>query len=59
MFHGKLWKQFFNTYHFSNHDIKFILSLLKVVYPYEYMDDSKTLNENLLPGKEDFYSPVH
>ena len=32
---------------------------LKVVYPYEYMDDSKTLNENLLPGKEDFYSPVH
>ena len=29
--------------------------LQKVVYPYEYIDDWKKLNETSLPEKEDFY----
>ena len=36
----ELKKQFKNTFKFSNNDInKFILSLRKGVYPYEYMDE--------------------
>ena len=53
----KLKERFFNTYIFSNHDNnKTILLLWKGVYPKEYMDDWKKLNETSLPEKEDFYS---
>ena len=38
---------------------KFILLLRKGVYPYEYMDDWKKLNETSLREKEDFYSHVN
>ena len=51
----KLKERFFNTYKFSNHDNnKFILLLLKGVYPYEYMDDWEKFNETSLPEKEHF-----
>ena len=33
--------------------------LRKGVYPYEYMDDWKKLNEALLPENEDFYSHLN
>ena len=50
-------KQIFNMYKFSIHSInKFILLLRKGTYPYEYMNDKKKFNENLLPEKEGFYS---
>ena len=52
--------RFANTYKFSNHGIsKFILLLLKGVYPCEYMDDWEKINENLLLEKEDFYSQLN
>ena len=53
-------ERFFNTYKLSNHnDNKFILLLLKGVYPYEYMDDWEKFNETSLPEKEDFYSDLN
>ena len=53
----ELKKQFNNTFKFCNNDInKFILSLRKGVYPYEYMDDWEKFNETTLPEKEEFYS---
>ena len=56
-FDEKLKERFFSTYKFSNHDNnQFILLLQKLVYPYEYMDDSERFNETSLPEKEDFYS---
>ena len=56
-FDGKLKEPFFNTYEFSNHgNNKFILSLQKGVYPYEYMDVWEKFDETSLPEKEDFYS---
>ena len=54
-FNEKLIEQFFNTYKISNHDnSKFILSLQKGVYPYEYMDDWEKLNETSLSEKNIF-----
>ena len=42
----ELKKQFKNTFKFSNNDInKFILSLRKGVYPYEYTDKWEKFNE--------------
>ena len=59
-FDEKLKEWFVNTYIFSNHDNnKFILSLRKGVYPYEYMDDWGKFNETSLPEKEDFYSHLN
>ena len=40
-------------------DNKFILSLRKGVYPYEYMDDWEKCNEASLPKKKDFYSHLN
>ena len=54
-FDEKLKKRFFNTNKFSNLDNnKFILSLGKDVYPYEYMNDWEKFNETSLPGKKFF-----
>ena len=45
-----------NTYKSSNHDNnKFILSLGKGVYPYEYMGDQEKFKEKSLPEKKDFH----
>ena len=57
-FDENLKKWIFNTCKFSNCDIKFILLLSKGVYPYEYLDDWKKLNE-ALPEIEDFYSHLN
>ena len=59
-FDEKLKDLFFNTHKFSNHNnSKFILLLLKGVYPYEYMDDWQKLTETSLPEKKDFYSHLN
>ena len=58
-FDEKLQSQFFNTYKSFNHNNKFILLLLKGVYPYEYMDDWEKSSETSLPEKEDFYSHLN
>ena len=51
----ELKKRFKNTFKFYNNDInKFVLSLIKYVYPYEYMDEWEKFNETLLPEKEEF-----
>ena len=50
-----LMKKFKNTYSFCNNDLnKFILLLRKGVYPYEYMECWKRLNETSLPRKKKF-----
>ena len=42
-------KGFFNAYNFSAHDInKFILLLWKSIYPYNYMDDLKNIQWNVV-----------
>ena len=56
----KLKMRFKNTFTFSNNDIdKLILLLKKVVYPYEYIDECKKINETSLPGKEEFCSNLN
>ena len=53
-------KRFTSTYEFCNEDIdKFILSLRKGVYPYEYMDSWERFDEKLLLNKKDFYSNLN
>ena len=45
---------------FRNEDInKFILLLIKCVYPYEYMDSWEKFNETSLPDKEAFCSNLN
>ena len=45
---------------FSNNDInKFVLLLIKGVYPHENMDDWEKFNEILFPEKEEFYGNLH
>ena len=59
-FNKELIKRFTNTYEFCNGDInKFILSLRKGVYPFEYMDSWERLNETSFPDKEAFYSNLN
>ena len=59
-FDEKLKEQFFNTRKFSTHDNnRFILLLLKGVYPYEYMDDWEKFDETSLPEKEYFSSHLN
>ena len=51
----ELKKRFKNTFKFYNNDInKFVLSLIKYVYPSEYINEWKKFNETLLPEKEEF-----
>ena len=47
-------------YKFCNGDLdKFFLLLRKGIYPYEYIDSQKKLNENTIPPKEAFYSKLN
>ena len=53
-------KRFVNTYEFCNKIIsKFILLLIKGMYPYEYMDSWQRFDETSLPDKEGFYSSLN
>ena len=57
---SKLKETILNTCKFSNYDINRLFCYLKkVVYSYDYTDDSNELNENLLPEKEDFYGQLN
>ena len=59
-FNKELIQRFENIYEFCNGDLnKFILSLRKDVYPYEYMDSWERFNETSLPDKEAFYSNLN
>ena len=56
----ELIKRFASTYSFCNNDLnKFILLLIKGVYPYEYMDNLERFNETSLPSKELFYNNLN
>ena len=53
-------KNFPTLYKFCNGDLdNFFLLLRKVVYPYEYIDSRKKINENTIPPKEAFYSELN
>ena len=59
-FNKELIKIFASTYEFCNKDLnKFILSLRKGVYPYEYMDNRERFNEMSVPSKESLYSNLN
>ena len=59
-FNKDLIKRFPSTYEFCNKDInKFILLLIKGIYPYEYTDSWKRFDETSLPEKEAFYSSLN
>ena len=59
-FNKELIKRSANIYEFCDGDInKFILSLKKGVYPYEYMDSWERFDETSLPDKEAFYSNLN
>ena len=60
-FNKELIKRFASIYEFCNEDInKFILSLTKGVYPYEYMDSWERFDETLLlTDKKAFYSSLN
>ena len=48
----ELRKEFWNLFSFSNDHInKFILLLMKGVYPYEYTEEWEKVNETSLPEK--------
>ena len=53
-------EKFPNTYKFCNNDIKkFILSLRKGFYPYEYIDSWERFDKTSFPNKEAFYSSLY
>ena len=53
-------KKFKNTYSFCNNDLnKFVLLLIKGVYPYEYMDSWERFNGTSLPSEKEFYSNLN
>ena len=53
-------EKFSNTYQLRNNDLnKFALILRKGAYPYEHMDSWKRFKEELLRGKESFYSELN
>ena len=55
-FNKELIKRFANIYEFCNEDInKFVFSLRKGVYPYDYRDSWERFDETSLPDKEAFY----
>ena len=59
-FNKELIKIYENIYEFCNEGInKFVLLLIKGVYPYEYLDSWERFNETSLPDKEAFYSSLN
>ena len=59
-FNKILIKRSANLYEFCNGDTnKFVLLLIKSVYPYECTDSWKRLDETSLPDKEGFYSGLN
>ena len=58
-FNKYLIKRFENTNEFCDRDINKFMLLLRKVYPYQYMDSWKRLDEELLPNKEAFYSSLN
>ena len=57
---NKLTENFLSIYQFFECDLnRFVLSLRKGVYPYEYMDSWEKFNETALPPKKDFYSNLN
>ena len=56
-FNKELIERFANTYKFCDNDLnKFIMLFRKGVYPYEYIDGWVKFNEQIISGKELFYS---
>ena len=59
-FNKELIKRFASTYEFCNKNLnKFILLLIKGVYPYEYMDNWEKFDKISLPNKESFHSNLN
>ena len=59
-FNKEIIKRFANTYDFCNGNLnKFILLLIKGVYPYEYMDNWERFDEKSIPKRESFYSNLN
>ena len=57
---NKLIERFPSIYQFCNDELnKFIISIRKGVFPYEYMDSWEKFNETALPPKKDFYSNLN
>ena len=57
---AELIEKFPNTYQFCNKDLnKFALLLRKGIYPYQHIDSWERFKEELLPGKESFYSELN
>ena len=57
---NKLSENFPSVYQFCEGDLnRFVLSLQKSVYPYEYMDSWEKFNETALPPKKDFHSNLN
>ena len=57
---NKFYNQCYNLYQFYNEIVnKFVFLLRKGVYPYEYMDNCKKINETSLPDKEASYSKLN
>ena len=57
---NKLFEKFWSVYQFCEGDLnRFVLSLRKGVYSYEYMDSWEKFDETALPSKEAFYSNLN
>ena len=57
---NKLTESFPNIYQFYNGDLnKFVISIRKGVFPYQYMDSWEKFNEAALPPKKYFYSNLN
>ena len=57
---NKLFEKFSSVYQFCEGDLnRFVLSLRKGVYSYEYMDSWEKFDETALPSKEAFYSNLN
>ena len=52
-------KKFPTTYQFCNKNLDKFSLLLKVVYPYKYLDSWERFDETSLPPKESFYSELN
>ena len=58
-FNNEITKRFKNTYQFCGNDInKFLMLLIKGIYPYEYMDSWNKFNQDKLPLIKKFRSEL-